>query len=241
MLKQSILGGLTAVALALAGLAATTHNDDGAPAQTDAAQTEVSAADKAIIADQAPSYPLDTCIITGKEFTADKPAVEFVVEGQLVRTCCARCEAKVKADPKATLEKVRAAVITQQKPLWPLSACPISGDAYGGEMGEPVDHVVGTRYVKLCCGGCKKAIDKDPKAFIEKLDKLVMPELAKTYPAKTCPVSGEALGSMGEPIDVMYGHRLVRFCCGGCLKAYRKDPAGVAAKVYAAPVGSTGK
>lgn len=53
---------------------------------------------------------------------------------------------------------------------------------------------------------------------------------ADTYPLKTCVVSGEPLGSMGE--FVAYTHsepgkpdRIVRFCCDGCIDDFKKEPA----------------
>ncbi len=36
------------------------------------------------------------------------------------------------------------------------------------------------------------------------------------YPLGRCPVSGEPLGSMGEPVAVEYDGREVQFCCAGC-------------------------
>ena len=42
---------------------------------------------------------------------------------------------------------------------------------------------------------------------------------------KTCPVSGEALGSMGTPIKVSGAGRTVFLCCEGCRKTFEKDPA----------------
>lgn len=41
---------------------------------------------------------------------------------------------------------------------------------------------------------------------------------------KTCPVSGEALGSMGGPIKIMHEGRAVFLCCSGCEKEFRADP-----------------
>ena len=51
------------------------------------------------------------------------------------------------------------------------------------------------------------------------------------YPLTTCVVSGDKLGGdMGAPFDYIYKEdgkpdRLVRFCCKGCLKDFKKDPA----------------
>lgn len=57
-----------------------------------------------------------------------------------------------------------------------------------------------------------------------------------TYPLKTCVVSGEPLGSMGE--FVAYTHsepgkpdRVVRFCCDGCIDDFKKEPAKFLKKI----------
>ena len=60
-------------------------------------------------------------------------------------------------------------------------------------------------------------------------------DLAKAkadYPLANCVVSGEPLtdGDMGPPVDFVYKQegkpdRLVRFCCGMCVKKFKKDPA----------------
>lgn len=39
---------------------------------------------------------------------------------------------------------------------------------------------------------------------------------------------------MGDPIDVVYGTRLARLCCKGCVKKFKADPAAMMAKVDAA-------
>jgi hypothetical protein len=229
-MKHILLAALTLMLLS-AGLQSNAqenhpHGKEGHPT----AKAPVSK-DAAVINAQLPSYPLDTCVVTGKKFSAEKPAVDVVVNGRLIRVCCSRCETKVKENSADAVAKIDAAVIKAQKPLWLLKACPVSGEAMGS-MGEPLDFVVGTRYVQLCCKGCTRAVKKDPAAFLKKLDAKLMPELIKSYPTKTCVVSGEALGSMGDSIDMMYGHRLVRLCCKGCLRAYKKDPAAIVAKIY---------
>ena len=230
MIKKSILAVLSITVLTLGVFALSASQDEAAAA---AKQKEAGEAEQAaVIAQQAPSYPLDVCVISGEKFTKESPAVDCVVDGHLIRTCCNRCAAKVEKDSKPAIEKIKKAVIAEQKSLWPLKTCPVSGDPFGGDMGEPIDYVVGTRYVKLCCKGCVRAINKDSAKFMADLDAKLMPVLVESYPTEACIVSGERLGSMGDPIDVMYGYRLLRFCCKGCLRAYKKDPAGLVAKVY---------
>jgi YHS domain-containing protein len=70
-------------------------------------------------------------------------------------------------------------------------------------------------------------------------DKAKIEELKKTYPLQTCPVSGEKLGSMDEPVDYLYKStvdgkeqvRLVQFCCKSCTKDFNKEPAKYLAKI----------
>jgi YHS domain-containing protein len=46
----------------------------------------------------------------------------------------------------------------------------------------------------------------------------------KAYPLKTCVVSGEKLGGMGDPYVHKHEGREIKFCCKGCLKDFNKDP-----------------
>jgi hypothetical protein len=48
---------------------------------------------------------------------------------------------------------------------------------------------------------------------------------------RVCPVSGEPLGSMGEPIKLDVEGREVWICCAGCEDALRKDPERYFAKL----------
>ena len=47
-----------------------------------------------------------------------------------------------------------------------------------------------------------------------------------------CPVSGEALGSMGTPIVVTHEGKEVKLCCKSCIKDFNADPATYTAKVH---------
>lgn len=42
-----------------------------------------------------------------------------------------------------------------------------------------------------------------------------------SYPLQTCFVSGDRLD---EPVDTLYGERLLRFCCKGCVRSFNKNP-----------------
>lgn len=55
---------------------------------------------------------------------------------------------------------------------------------------------------------------------------------ASEYPLTTCVVSGNALDSMGGPVDYDHGGKLVRFCCDGCVAAFESSPDEFLAQIY---------
>jgi YHS domain-containing protein len=65
--------------------------------------------DQAVIEQQAESYPLETCVISGQPLDSMGGPVNMVVANQLVQLCCAGCEKKVEADPAGTLAKINQA------------------------------------------------------------------------------------------------------------------------------------
>jgi len=54
---------------------------------------------------------------------------------------------------------------------------------------------------------------------------------AKPYPLKTCLVSDEKLGEMGDPYVFTHEGQEIKLCCKGCLKDFKKDPAKYAKKL----------
>ena len=53
----------------------------------------------------------------------------------------------------------------------------------------------------------------------------------KPYTLKTCVVSGDKLGEMGDPFVYAYKGREIKFCCKGCLKDFNKEPAKYIKKI----------
>ena len=47
----------------------------------------------------------------------------------------------------------------------------------------------------------------------------------KPYTLKTCPVSDEKLGDMGDPYVFTHEGREIKMCCKSCLKDFKKDTA----------------
>lgn len=46
----------------------------------------------------------------------------------------------------------------------------------------------------------------------------------KAYPLDVCIVSGEKLGSMGDPVVITHEGQQIKFCCDSCVPKFRKDP-----------------
>ena len=126
------------------------------------------------------------------------------------------------ATASAQAARSDADVIAAQKPSYPLTTCVVSGEALGGGTMAPIDIVHEGRLVSFCCKGCTKDFNKDPAAYLAKIDAAVVAAQKAAYPLSTCPVSGEALDE--HPIQMVYGTRLVELCCAGCKKDFAKTP-----------------
>ncbi len=211
-------------ALLLPGLALALQEKPQEKAATPAAAPDA-AAEASIIAQQLPTYPLTTCPISNEPLEGMGKPMNLVHEGRLVRLCCKACLKEFKNDPAVAasiLKSIDAGVIQAQKASYPLKTCVIGGDELGS-MGDPIEMVVGTRLVRLCCKGCVKGVQKEPAKALATIDAALITEQKKTYPLTTCLVSGEELGS--EAYDHLYGVRLTRFCCEKCATAFDKEPA----------------
>ncbi len=53
----------------------------------------------------------------------------------------------------------------------------------------------------------------------------------KPYPLKTCLVSGNTLGSMGDPVTKVYDGQEIKFCCKPCVKKFEANQAKYLAKL----------
>lgn len=177
-------------------------------------------------------YPLDTCVVAGGKLGSMGKPITLVHKGREVKFCCSGCEPKFKADPDKYLKKIDAAVIEQQSAAYPMDTCLISGDKLGD---KPTDFVYENRLVRLCCDMCVDTFLKNPNAHLAKLNDAAVKAQLADYPGKKCPVSGQDLGSMGKPIDMMVGHQLVRLCCAGCVEKTQANPVGMLDKVYGSP------
>ena len=168
-------------------------------------------------------YTLATCPISGAKLGEMGDAVVKTYEGREVRFCCAGCIGKFEANVKEGFAKIDKQLIKQQVHYYPLDKCIISDETL--VKGEITEYVYNNRLVRLCCTGCIKDFKKDAAKYLKKIDNAIVKKQRKNYPLNTCVVAGGELGSMGEPVEVIAGNRLVRFCCKGCVSKFNKEPA----------------
>ena len=46
----------------------------------------------------------------------------------------------------------------------------------------------------------------------------------KKYPSDKCIVTGNKLGSMGDPVTLVHNGQEVKFCCAPCVKKFNANP-----------------
>ncbi|MBM3288751.1 MAG: hypothetical protein FJY92_01230 [Candidatus Hydrogenedentes bacterium] len=165
-------------------------------------------------------YPLDKCPLSGKALTDE--AVVAVKDGREFKFCCNGCKGKLDSDTASVIGKADAAIIEKQKASYPLDTCIMSGEKLGDKA---VDAVINNRLVRVCCADCVDSFKKDVAGNLKKLDAAVIEKQKDAHTAKTCPVSGEELGSMGDAYNVVIANQMVSLCCKGCEKKLRAAPA----------------
>jgi hypothetical protein len=53
----------------------------------------------------------------------------------------------------------------------------------------------------------------------------------KPFPLDTCLVSGEKLGSMGDPTVIIHEGQEIKFCCDSCVPKFKQAPAKYLSKL----------
>lgn len=129
-----------------------------------------------------------------------------------------------------------AAWIAKQK------TCPVMGEPLGS-MGAPVKLVVGPKPVFLCCRGCIKKVQAEPRKYFvavhgeptatvpkgteevrEGVFKVGQADQSFIAAQKKCPVMDEPLDAMGGPYKVDAAGKAIYICCPGCAKMIAAEP-----------------
>lgn len=156
------------------------------------------------------------CPVSGEELGSMGDPVKVQVGSQVAFLCCKACQGD-KIDPKHW-SKIQARLAKAQ------GTCPI--------MGKPVDAKMESTVVKgqkvfVCCPPCIEKIESDPASVLTKVrsayksfvieERQARSDQLHASAQKICPVSGELLGSKGDPIKVKVGKNEHAFlCCQDC-------------------------
>ena len=92
--------------------------------------------------------------------------------------------------------------------------CPVSGEDLDKDAVKIIHK--GHEY-RFCCKKCAAKFEKHPEKYIKE-------KKSAEYPLTTCVISGEKLGSMGEPFEYTHEGKRVLMCCKSCLKKFLKSP-----------------
>ncbi|MHB1033410.1 MAG: hypothetical protein ACYC35_03365 [Pirellulales bacterium] len=138
-----------------------------------------------------------------------------------------------KATPQVTLaaldESDRAGIARQR-------VCPVTGGELGG-MGDPIKVLIDGQPLYLCCQGCVAKVKNNPVAYLPKATpRVTLAALGEgdrdgIARQQVCPVTGERLGGMGDPIKVLVDGQPLYLCCQGCVAKVKTNPEAYLAKV----------
>lgn len=169
-------------------------------------------------------YTLSTCPVSGEPLGSMGDPIVKEIDGREVRFCCKMCVGRFEKNKDDYFKKIDEQMIADQLPYYPLTTCAISGEPLS-EDGEDIaiNLIHANRLVRLCCKSCVKEFNKDPGAYIAKIDKAAADAQRADYPLDKCMIGGK-LGSMGEPSEIVLAGRLVRFCCAMCEPKVIADP-----------------
>jgi len=179
--------------------------------------------------DSSAVFPLMECPVSGLQLSVLRDAPARTYADREVRFCSSRHVAAFEKDLEKNLAQLDAKIVEHQAKLYLLEECVVCGKALDehDDGVVPIDHVHKNRLVRLHSGSCLQAFEREPEVYLRKLDEAVIADQLPEYPIDICIISGDKLGHAGDPINVVVGSRLVRFCRRDCVKQFLRNPARV--------------
>jgi YHS domain-containing protein len=95
------------------------------------------------------------------------------VKGQTIYVCCAKCAAKVQADPdpylaKVASERTGSGRVSTAGPYGGQKHCPVTGEELDPDGGA-IPVMVRGETIYVCCGGCARKVKSNPDAYLAKV------------------------------------------------------------------------
>lgn len=95
-----------------------------------------------------------------------KRAIYTGVLAVCVSAVAMAADAPAKKKPRPATRPSTAAALVP----YPLKTCIVSGEEFGGDMGDPVVIEYQGREIKFCCSSCVKKFNKDPEKYVKAMD-----------------------------------------------------------------------
>lgn len=151
----------------------------------------------------------EICPVTGEKLGSMGDPIKVQVGDETVFLCCKGCLNKqVDAEHWKTIH----ANMAKAQKICPVMKKPLPEDA------ESI--IVNGQSIFICCPPCADKIKADPELYTKQVDALYTASIRddlRIAVQDICPVSGQKLGSMGDPLKVQVGEETVFLCCKGCL------------------------
>jgi len=157
------------------------------------------------------AYPVDYCVVSGEKLGGMGDPVKYDYKGRTVMFCCGGCINKFEAEPAKYIAVLDAAVASaastkakqtaaadtmKAKPatkLTELDWCIVSGEKLG-DMGKPIAYKWKDREMEFCCKSCVKIFEKQPLAYIARLDSALAGQIVQPKQAEEQPKQNENYG-----------------------------------------------
>lgn len=172
-------------------------------------------------ADFMDQFPMSRCPLCDSYLGSRGEAVELVHAGRQIRLCCDYCRLAFERDPAKALARIDAVLIADQMPHYPLKTSVLDARALPE---RPIDFIWGNRLFRAVDAADRDRILADPVTAIRRLDQAAIEAQRPTYgmPDK-CPVQGDILPNEAR-IDIVVANRMIRVCCGRCVKVVKARP-----------------
>jgi len=188
-------------------------------------------AEQAVSEQEIIPYILDICPISKHKLGSKGEPIIKIYEGREIKLCRSKCERKFKKKPENSLAKLDKLIMKSQLELYPRTTCVITGNKL---VKESPYAIYQNTLVRFCCMACVQIFKNNPEPFMAKLAKSVIAKQSEHYPLTHCPASDQELGSMGEPVNLVYAGRLIKLCSKICIPKFEKDPKPIIEKLDAA-------
>ena len=147
--------------------------------------------------------------------------------GVAVLLAVALCNVYFLTSPTAAQQDAPAKKELKGDP-WPLETGAVSGEKLDPEA-EPIMGIYDGREVRFDCPGCKKRFEKNPARYLAEADKEIIKRQRPYYALDVCPLMDEPMIVNGKDTakSVVYRNRLIRLCCGKCVRRFERNPDNV--------------